>query len=397
MQDKNELLHQQRASTRLWQIAVEAAPSGILVVDSSGNIIFANNAVLDMFAYRADELLGQPVEILIPKEFAESHRQNRKAYENCPSPRKMGKDQVFEGIKKTGQRFPLEIGLQPGEYEYGKVVVATVIDITERKLIEDRLRRHEEDLEQLVAERTHELQHAQLEKERIMDQLIQAEKMTAIGALASGIGHEINNPLYALLGLAEAIEEEKDISRCHEYGRKIIRHSLKIAQIVKNLSGYAQPSARHELQDVDLNECIRSAVALARRSLLTDNVEFRLNTGQIPTIRAKPDEIQQAFFNVIRNGIQAIKGKGVVEIDSNHQDTWVTVRIKDSGPGISKEDHNKVFDPFFTTKSPDQGEGLGLFVVSQIVAKYESTISLESESGKGAAFIFRFPIVHSNQ
>jgi PAS domain S-box-containing protein len=360
-------------------------------VDDEGRIVFANEALLKMFGYAEKELMGQAIEVLIHKTVREIHRQHRKTFGKDPAPRKMGTGRDLHGLTRSGKRFPVEIGLQPGDTDEGRLVVATVIDITRRRRIEEQLRRHEEDLEELVAERTRELYRAQEEKEQVMEQLIQAEKMTAIGTMASGIGHEINNPLYTILGMAEAIRDEVDIDRCHEYSRQIISHSREIAEIVKNFSGYVQPGSKHDLQQVDVNERIKAAIALVKQSLLSDEIEISWKAERVHTILAKSEEIQQIFFNIIRNGIQAIDGKGLVEINSYQQGKRVIVRVRDSGKGIPVAVKGRIFDPFFTTKGPDEGEGLGLYVVQQIVIKYNGVINMECESGRGTVFTIEFP------
>jgi two-component system NtrC family sensor kinase len=248
------------------------------------------------------------------------------------------------------------------------------------------------DLEQRVEERTQELEHALAEKDRVVDQLIQAEKLAAIGTMASGIGHEINNPLYAILGSAEAIRDEKDIQRCHEHSRSIINYSKDIAKIIQNLSGYIRPGSRHELESIDLTAKLNDALSMARRSVISDHVEFKQDLSTVPEIRAKSEEIQQVFFNIIRNGIQAMRGRGVLEISTGLEADRIWVKIRDTGPGITDEKLKKIFDPFFTTKGPDEGEGLGLYIVHQIVKKYEGTIDVESRPGEGTAFTIQFPV-----
>jgi len=393
----NKTMQPHDASEELLHLAVHAAPSGILIVDRRGCIVFANQALLDMFGYETNDLLGQPIEILVPAEDAEAHRRHRERFDASPSVRDMGSRKYFNGAHKDGRVFPVEIGLRPGEFEEGQIVVATVIDITQRKLIEDRLRRHEEHLEELVNERTRELHEAQLEKERVMVQLIQSEKLAAIGTLVSGIGHEINNPLYFILGTAEAIGDEEDVSIRREYGEEIIKHCRQIAETVRNLSQYAKPSAGHDLRRVDMNEAISAAIQVAKRSLRSDNIEIRQNAAPVSSILAKPEEIQQVLFNIIRNGIQACDEKGVITIETSEQNDYVSVRISDSGPGIPADVEKKIFDPFFTTKGPDAGDGLGLYIVQQIILKYGGKIDLVSDSGNGTTFDIRLPISNQKQ
>jgi len=159
----NESKSHQDATERLLHLAVHAAPSGILVADNEGRIVFANEALLKMFGYAEKELMGQAIEALVPETVQEIHRQHRKTFAENPTPRKMGTGRDLQGLTRGGKRFPVEIGLQPGDTDEGRLVVATVIDITRRRRIEEQLRRHEEDLEELVAERTRELYRAQEE------------------------------------------------------------------------------------------------------------------------------------------------------------------------------------------------------------------------------------------
>jgi PAS domain S-box-containing protein len=377
----------------IYKLALHAAPSGIMVVGNQGDIQYVNQTLADMFGHRVDELLGKPVEILLPEQFAVAHRRHVENYARCPEPRSMGSGRDLEGIRKDNRRFPVEIGLRPVQTSSGGVVVATVIDITKRKAIEERLRRHEEQLEELVAERTRELHEAQLEKERFLDQLIQAEKMTAVGTLVSGIGHEINNPLYVLLATAEALTHENDINQCRTYGHEILKQAKNISETVKNLSRYTQPGTRHDLERVDITSSVDDAVHLARRTLSGNQIEFKITTGPAAEILAKSEEIQQVLFNILRNAIQAIDGKGRIEIQLAQRGDWVSVRIQDSGSGIPPEYLKRVFDPFFTTKGPDEGEGLGLYIVRQIISRYRGTIDVEN-TDCGALFIIRFPIAN---
>jgi signal transduction histidine kinase len=251
-------------------------------------------------------------------------------------------------------------------------------------------------LEDKVEERTRALEDTQAEKDRIVEHLIQSEKMAAMGTMASGIGHEINNPLYAILGRAEAIRDAQDIDRCRGYGKDIIEYAKHIGEIVKDLSGYVRPGIRHDRELVDVNEELTEAVSMVEQSMLGDAVKLRQSLTPVPGIVAKSEEIRQVFFNVIRNGVQAVGEKGTLEIESRVDDGQVAVLIRDTGPGISKDDQRKIFDAFFTTKGPDEGEGLGLFIVQQIVKKYDGVITVDSGNGVGTVFSIRFPVVEPN-
>ena len=380
------------SNIEILQPALDLAPAGILVAAEDGIILYVNQTLADIFGYTVEELCNQSVDILVPEKFAGTHRHHVESFVSNPSHREMGSGRDLEGIRKDRQRFPVEIGLRPVQTGSDRYIVASVIDISRRKAIEQRLQQHEEHLEMLVAERTQELKDAQREKELVLDQLIQAEKMTAIGTLVSGIGHEINNPLYVLFAAAEALVEGTNIDQCHTYGEEILKQAKNIAETVKNLSHYAQPGMRENLQLVDISDLLDEAVHLAQNTLSGDQVEFKINNDPVPGVMAKSAEIKQVLFNIVRNAVQAIDGKGLVEINSIRQGDWIVVRIEDSGTGIPPEFLKQVFDPFFTTKDPDVGEGLGLYIVSQIVTRYQGTIDVENADGGGARFIIRFPV-----
>ena len=380
--------------SEIYLLALHSAPTGIMVVAENGDIQYANQSLADMFGHDVEALVGLPVEVLLPEKFAAAHQRHIKNYAQRPEPRAMGSGRDLEGISNDKRRFPVEIGLHPAQTDAGPVVIATVIDITKRKAIEERLRRHEEELAGLVEERTRELHKAQRDKERMLDQLIQAEKMTAVGTLASGIGHEINNPLYVILAAAEAISDTNDSARCHAHSQKILKQAINIAEIVKNLSRYAQPGTRHDLEMVDLNESVAGAVHLAQRTFQGDQIEFKITTSPVPEILAKSEEIQQVLFNIVRNAIQAINGNGRIEIRTLPLEGWVNVSIEDNGVGIPNENLKQLFDPFFTTKGPDEGEGLGLYIVRQLVTRYRGTIDVENAAGGGSRFELRFPVAN---
>ncbi len=254
-----------------------------------------------------------------------------------------------------------------------------------------QLRELIENLEEKVEERTRQLKSTEAEKDLVIEHLIQAEKVATIATMASGIGHEINNPLYAIFGIAETIAEGSKVSEYRQYGQEIIKQCRQIAATIKNLSGYVRPGSEHEMDRVDVNEKLADAVSLIKQTLLSDQFEIKQNLSPVPMILAKPEEVQQVFFNIIRNGLQAMGDQGIIEISTHGEDDRVWIEISDQGTGIKKKQMEKIFDPFFTTKGPDEGDGLGLFIVEQIVKKYDGKVSVNSREGVGTTFTICFP------
>ncbi|MBI4936738.1 MAG: PAS domain S-box protein [Nitrosomonadales bacterium] len=363
-----------RETSNFNELLIESLPFGMDIVDEHGHILYMSHAMENAVGRNA---LGEKCWDL----YKDDRRQCIGCALNQPIQAGLAKSMESTGVL-GGRTFEIT---HTGMIYRGKPAVLEVFyDITERK-------HAEEVLERKVEERTRELRENQAEKDRVVGQLIQAEKMAAIGTMVSGIGHEINNPLYVIMGKAEAIRDESDVAACNEHARDIIKYAKHISAIVKNLSGYIRPASQHELEKTDVQEKLLEALAMAKHSMLDDRIEIRQNFAPVPAIAAKPEEIQQVFFNIIRNGIQAMAGRGVLEIATVREGSQACIRIKDTGTGIRAEHLGKIFDPFFTTKGPDEGEGLGMYIVQKIVNKYNGTIALESQENKGTTVTIRFP------
>jgi len=148
---------------------------------------------------------------------------------------------------------------------------------------------------------------------------------------------------------------------------------------------------------VDLNDVVAAALQTVKRSPGADTVDIDWTANPVVAIRGKAEELQHVLFNIIRNAIQACGAIGVVRIETREDDEQVTVSISDSGPGIPEHFRKQVFDPFFTTKGPDDGEGLGLYIVQQIVLKHGGDIDLDSDGHSGTTFTVRFPVAETNE
>jgi PAS domain S-box-containing protein len=351
---------------------LSVTPDAIIAIGGDIKIRVFNPGAEKLFGYNAADMMGQPLDLLMPARFQIAHADHIKRFLASPEQsRSMTERGEIIGVKADGSEFLAEASVSKLQLDDETILTVMLHDVTERK-------RAEADL--IAA------------KEQAEHALIQAEKMAAIGTLTSGIGHEINNPLYAILGAAEAIRDGEDLSRCREHGQDIITYCKHISEIIKNLSGYIHPAEKHGLEPVDVNETISEAISMARLSPLTQDIEIIERLHPVAEISAKSEDVQQAFFNIIRNGLQAIGRKGTLEVDTGQEGKFVSVRIRDTGAGIAPNDLAKIFDPFFTTKGPDEGEGIGLFVVQQIVKKYDGTIDFESELGKGTLCTIEFPV-----
>jgi signal transduction histidine kinase len=193
------------------------------------------------------------------------------------------------------------------------------------------------------------------------------------------------------MGLAQAMEEETDLRVTREFAKDIVKHSRHMSSVVRNFAGYAGAGAADQARPVDVNEKLADALHLARLAHVSDDLEVRTDYGAALPITARPEEIQQAFLNIIVNAIQAMEGKGRLELSTAMRAGRVQVRIADTGPGIPKAFLGKIFDPFFTTKEPGKGTGLGLNIVYQIVRKYGGLVDVDSTVGLGTVFTLSWP------
>jgi len=230
------------------------------------------------------------------------------------------------------------------------------------------------------------------EEQRLQEQLIQSEKLAGIGILASGITHEINNPLTGIIGMAEVALEEEDVSKNKDYLGDILNCAQRIGEIVKGLKSYSRAAKREDLSPVNLNEVLEESLKMVQLAIKKDTVEVIKNFQPIGKIRANAGEIQQVFINLITNAFQAMDGKGgKLVLSTRSLRDLVEVKVIDEGMGIPQKCINQIFDPFFTTKKPGEGTGLGLNIVYRIITKYEGTITVESKENMGTTFTIQFP------
>jgi PAS domain S-box-containing protein len=221
--------------------------------------------------------------------------------------------------------------------------------------------------------------------------LMQSEKLAGIGTLASGIAHEINNPLAGILGMAEAIRDELDMETIKSYADDIIQYSVNASIIVKELSNYSRTANNETTSTVDIAQVLENSIKMAKHSapLLAINIETDFQENSY--IFANAGELQQVFVNLMINAIHAMRDKGVLSIKCSNENGFAQVTITDTGNGIPEDNLHQIFDPFFTTKPAGSGTGLGLYVVYRIVTKYGGTIDVESTDGQGTTFTMKFP------
>ncbi len=289
------------------------------------------------------------------------------------------------------------------------------------------LKRHHDQLQYLVAEKTYEVTEAYEDLKRIHDQLLQQEKMASIGQLAAGVAHEINNPtgfigsnLNSLQKYVAKLNEgiaflERTIMDLNDPEMatqvKKMKRRLKfefiqediddliteskdgidrIALIVRNLKCFSR-AEDDTLKSTDLQESLEGSLSIAWNEIKY-KAKVEKNYQELPPIQCLPQQLSQVFVNLLVNAAQAIENQGIITINTRQEKDWAVVEISDNGSGISPENLERIFEAFYTTKEVGKGTGLGLSICHDILQKHQGTISVTSTVGEGTCFTVKLPI-----
>ncbi|NOS77634.1 MAG: HAMP domain-containing protein [Nitrospira sp.] len=230
---------------------------------------------------------------------------------------------------------------------------------------------------------------------RMQDQLIQAEKSGSLGVLTAGIGHELNNPLFGILGLGEAIQDETDLTRARSHARDIVAQGRRMAAIIRDFTGITARDASAQRIPVCVETTIERALAAMQITADLTRMAIHKTFAGETMVLAIPDQLQQAMMNLFMNAVQAMKGAGTLTIVTTQTDQLVTARITDTGPGIAPQYLARIFDPFFTTKGQGEGSGLGLTVARRIIRKFGGELQIESREGEGTTCLVTLPTIRN--
>ena len=337
------LLHLLSSGKRQWELTVDAIKQAICIVDARGIVRRANRVFADLVQLPVTALPGRSWMSMLPPAWATV---------------------VSQALAEPG---PHEIRSGTRDYTVSAIRMEGAEDEAAVLSFEDHT-----------------------EKRHLQDQLIQSEKMSAIGQLIAGIAHDLNNPLASVVGFSDFLAESGDVPPALAEPLRVIRQEAeRAATIVKNLLSFARRQEGERLPQ-QLQPLLESVLALLRNEMMALKVETTLFVEpHIPDIEMNPNQIKQVFVNLLNNAAQAIASTGRAGHITVTAKRWldgVAVSVADDGPGISDELLPRVFEPFFTTKLEGEGTGLGLSICQGIIKEHGGRITLESSVGVGATF-----------
>jgi signal transduction histidine kinase len=233
------------------------------------------------------------------------------------------------------------------------------------------------------------IKDANLELKKTHEQLLQSEKLASIGILASGVAHEINNPLGGLFNCVQMLEQMGEDKRFRKQYLGLIKDGLgKIEATVGKLLWMTRKGKREPVA-VDIKNTLEDIYGFIEYRIRKSNFIFKEEIEKGLKVFIDPHDLQQVLLNLLINAIQSMKNGGVLGVSAYKKNSSVIIEVSDTGEGIEKEDINRIFDPFYTTKPPGEGTGLGLWLTYEIINNYKGEISVRSEKGKGSTFVLK--------
>jgi PAS domain S-box-containing protein len=351
-------------SEERYKTILEDMEKGYYEVDLVGNITFVNDSICRIIGYTTEEVIGTNY-----RKYAYDEENAKKifTYTNTVyQTGKPGKWFYWDYLTKSGERRHIEASIAPKLDEHGVIVGFRGInnDVTERRAMEQ--------------------------------QVLLTNKLASIGELASGVAHELNNPLTTVIGYAQLLIESKDVpDHIKSDLDKVYQESRRAAKIVQNLLSFARRRKPEKIY-FEINDLVQKTLDLRSYELKVNNISVYVNLKpDIPDIKADYHQIQQVILNMLINAEQSlaeVRRRGKITVTTGAVKDRVRISIADNGPGIPQCNIDRIFDPFFTTKEPGKGTGLGLSVCHGIVTAHGGKIYAESDEGKGTVFIIELPI-----
>jgi len=362
-----DITERKKAEER-FRLVVESAPNAMILINQEGIITLTNKQTEVLFGYDRQELIGRKLEMLLPERYAGNHANHRDGFFKKPKTRAMGVGRDLFARRKNGTEVQVEIGLNPVETTEGQLVLASIIDITERKLQEQWLKK-------------------QVELETKNKELEQ---------FAFVASHDLQEPLRTVLNYIQIFEEDY-IPQLDDNAKKYIQSinnaTRRMSMLVKALLEYSRLGRDRALAHVDCKKLLNNVIADLQTVIKRSNAIIEVS--EMPSLNGYEVEISQLFQNLITNAIKFQKkdNRPVIRIVSRKADSKWQFSVSDNGIGISPIHYGRIFDIFqrLHNNTDYEGNGIGLANCKKIVELHQGEIWVESVLGKGTTFHFTIP------
>jgi PAS domain S-box-containing protein len=366
MEDLRAQRQKLAASEQRFRATIEWAPTAMIMVDCTGQIVLVNAETEKMFGYSRDELLGQPVEQLVPERFRPEHPNYRSDFFLNPAARRMGAGRDLFGLRKDGSEFPVEIGLNPVTHHEGLFVLSAIVDITERKRLEERMQQANQALEQ---------------------------SNTDLEQFASIASHDLQEPLRKISTYAQLLQEECDQhfnEAGKEYLRVVIDGADRLTALVRDLLSLSRITTRGKtLTPMDANDCLRAAIENIELAIQESGAQ--VTSDRLPVVMADEGQLILLFQNLVGNAIK-YRGKSAPEIHVGGRNSGKRFEcfVRDNGIGIDSQYFERIFEIFqrLHNRREHGGTGIGLAICKRIVERFGGKIWVDSTPGAGSTFYF---------
>ena len=355
--ERVRLLEQLRASEEHWRSVIESAVDGIVVIDAHGRIEAFNRAAERLFGYKASEVLGRNVNVLMPSPYREEHDAYLARYLATGDAKIIGIGREVTGVRRDGTTFPVRLSV--GEMSIGGEHKFTGIlhDLTARVQMEEQLR--------------------------------EQSALVRLGEMAAVIAHEVKNPLAGIRGAVQVIGGRLPSgSRDAAVVDEIVSRIDALNRLIQDLLLFARPPQPNPSL-VDVSPLITTTVDLLSGDPALSGIDIQME-GSSPPVRADPELLKIVFQNLIVNSAQAMRGSGRIRIRVHTADQSCQIIFVDAGPGIPPNIREKIFSPFFTTKA--RGTGLGLPTAKRLLEAHQGTIHIECPPAGGTTVTIRLPL-----
>jgi len=384
---------QQSSLENRFRRLLAAAPDAILEVNPEGNITLFNATAEHMFGYGQGELLGLSVERLVPAAKRGGHAEHRASYAAHPKMRPMGTGIVLEGQRKDGSIFPVEISLSPHWIDGSMHVIASVRDVTERKLVEDRIRNLREQYTAELAAKNELLEARNLEIE-------QANRMK--DEFLASMSHELRTPLHTIIGFSELLGEQLEgplNEKQHRFVGHILHDALHLLELINEILDISKiESGRLELkrESFDFGLCVEDVLTGIRQQAASKNIVLANEIRSQHMLNADRVRIKEILYNLLSNALKFSLEGGRVWVEGTRSGDFLHVAVCDTGIGIAEGELSSIFDKFYQVKDVKgagrEGTGLGLAITKRLVESHGGTISVESRPGHGSRFKLTLPL-----